>query len=106
MEGLQEVLSKTVICGPPTDLDFLQALLRDPKVQAGDTTTQFLSTLDFRPAAIDVLAGGAYTLVQDYPGRPTIGKGFGHGGPMDPIAFQLSNALVGNRGSAPKRQYR
>ncbi|KAK8015770.1 urea carboxylase [Apiospora marii] len=76
--GLQEVLSKTVICGPPTNLDFLQAVLLDPKVQAGETITQFLSTFDFRPAAIDVLAGGAYTLVQDHP------------------AFQLSNALVGN----------
>ncbi|KAK8108544.1 hypothetical protein PG984_014345 [Apiospora sp. TS-2023a] len=96
LEGLQEVLSKTVICGPPTNLDFLQAVLRDPKFQAGDTMTQFLSTFDFRPAAIDVLAGGAYTLVQDYPGRPTIGKGFGHGGPMDPVAFQLANVLVGN----------
>ncbi|KAK8057776.1 hypothetical protein PG996_011713 [Apiospora saccharicola] len=96
LEGLQEVLSKTVICGPPTNLDFLQAVLRDPKFQAGETITQFLTTFDFRPAAIDVLAGGAYTLVQDYPGRPTIGKGFGHGGPMDPVAFQLANALVGN----------
>lgn len=71
-------------------------MLRDPKFEAGETITQFLSAFDFRPAAIDVLAGGAYTLVQDYPGRPTIGKGFGHGGPMDPVAFQLSNALVGN----------
>ncbi|KAK8022387.1 hypothetical protein PG993_013154 [Apiospora rasikravindrae] len=96
LTGLQEVLSKTDICGPPTNLDFLQAILHDPKFQAGDTITQFLSTFNFRPPAIDVLAGGAYTLVQDYPGRPTIGKGFGHGGPMGPVAFQLANALVGN----------
>ncbi|KAK8076351.1 hypothetical protein PG994_003623 [Apiospora phragmitis] len=76
--------------------DFLLAVLQDPKFQDGETITQFLSTFEFRPAAIDVLAGGSYTLIQDYPGRPTIGKGFGHGGPMDPVAFQLSNALVGN----------
>ncbi|KAK8091910.1 urea carboxylase [Apiospora hydei] len=96
LTGLQEVLAKTVICGPPTNLDFLQAILQDSKFQAGETITQFLSTFNFRPPAIDVLAGGAYTLVQDYPGRPTIGRGFGHGGPMDPVAFQLANALVGN----------
>ncbi|KAK7937864.1 urea carboxylase [Apiospora aurea] len=96
LSGLQEVLAKTVICGPPTNLDFLQAILQDPKFQAGKTITQFLSTFNFRPPAIDVLAGGAYTLVQDYPGRPTIGRGFGHGGPMDPVAFQLANSLVGN----------
>jgi len=51
---------------------------------------------DFKPPVIDVLTGGSYTLVQDYPGRPTIGRGFGHGGPLDPIAFQVANALVGN----------
>ncbi|KAH9870253.1 hypothetical protein IAQ61_005726 [Plenodomus lingam] len=30
------------------------------------------------------------------PGRPTIGKGIPHSGPMDPIAFQIANILVGN----------
>lgn len=85
-----------MICGPPTNLDFLAAILRSSEFQAGHTITQFLSTFEFRPAAIDVLAGGSYTLVEDYPGRPTIGRGFGHGGPMDSIAFQLANALVGN----------
>ncbi|KAK7990729.1 urea carboxylase [Apiospora arundinis] len=96
LAGLEEVLSKSVVCGPPTNLDFLRAVLEDPKFQAGETITQFLTSFNFRPAAIDILAGGAYTLVQDFPGRPTIGKGFGHGGPMDPIAFQIANVLAGN----------
>lgn len=90
------MLSKSSICGPPTNLDFLLAILDSPDFVSGSTITQFLSTFDFRPPAIDVLAGGSYTLVEDYPGRPTIGKGFGHGGPMDPISFQVANALVGN----------
>lgn len=90
------MLANSMICGPPTNLDFLLAVIQSDKFQAGNTITQFLSEFEFRPSAIDVLAGGSYTLVEDYPGRPTIGKGFGHGGPMDPVAFQLANALVGN----------
>lgn len=96
VEELCQVLAKSRICGPPTNLDYLLAILQAPKFQAGDTITQFLSTFDFRPPVIDVLAGGSYTLVEDYPGRPTIGRGFGHGGPMDPVAFQIANALVQN----------
>lgn len=96
VEELKIVLSKSSICGPPTNLGFLLAILESPEFESGNTITQFLSTFDFRPPAIDVLAGGSYTLVEDYPGRPTIGKGFGHGGPMDPISFQIANALVGN----------
>lgn len=96
VEELNTVLSKSSICGPPTNLDFLLAILKSPEFEAGNTITQFLSTFVFRPPAIDVLAGGSYTLVEDFPGRPTIGRGFGHGGPMDPISFQIANALVGN----------
>lgn len=90
------MFSKSSICGPPTNLDFLLAILKSPEFEAGNTITQFLSSFVFRPPAIDVLAGGSYTLVEDFPGRPTIGRGFGHGGPMDPISFQIANALVGN----------
>ncbi|KUI61832.1 Putative urea carboxylase [Cytospora mali] len=96
VKELSDVLSHSAICGPPTNLDFLLAILQSPNFKNGNTITQFLSTFEFRPPVIDVLAGGSYTLVEDYPGRPTIGKGFGHGGPMDPVAFQLANALVGN----------
>ncbi|KAK2610000.1 hypothetical protein N8I77_003461 [Diaporthe amygdali] len=96
VEELTTVLSRSSICGPPTNLDFLLAILNSPEFKSGNTITQFLSTFVFRPSAIDVLAGGSYTLVEDYPGRPTIGRGFGHGGPMDPMSFQIANALVGN----------
>ena len=58
--------------------------------------TKFLQTFEYRPSAIDIIAGGAYTQVQDYPGRPTMGRGFPHAGPMDPLAFQVANLLVGN----------
>ena len=96
IKGMTELLTRSRICGPPTNLEFLAAILQDKKFQAGDTMTKFLSSFEFAPAAIDVLAGGAYTLIEDWPGRPTIGRGFSHSGPMDPLAFRIANALVGN----------
>lgn len=94
--GLQTILTESRICGPPTNLDFLAAILRDETFIAGKTLTRFLNNFEFRPATIDVLSGGAYTLIEDWPGRPTIGRGFCHSGPMDPLAFRIANALVGN----------
>ncbi|KAL5333206.1 allophanate hydrolase subunit 2-domain-containing protein [Aspergillus crustosus] len=94
--GMEEVLAQSSICGPPVNLSFLSAIIQDGNFKKGNTTTKFLSTFRFTPAAIDVISGGSYTLVQDFPGRPTVGHGFGHAGPMDPIAFQVANLLVGN----------
>ena len=76
IEAMCEMLSKSRICGPPTNLDFLAAILRDPEFLSGVTLTKFLSTFKYAPAAVDVVAGGAYTMVQDFPGRPTMGRGF------------------------------
>lgn len=101
ISGLSAILSASTICGPPTNLEFLSAILRSPSFLAGRTLTSFLSTFAFAPHAIDVIAGGAYTLVQDLPGRPSVGKGIPHAGPMDALTFQLANALAGNgRGAA------
>lgn len=94
--GMEETLSKSTICGPPVNVEFLVAILQDETFRKGNTITKFLDTFNFVPAAIDIRSGGAYTLVQDYPGRPSVGHGFGHCGPMDPIAFQAANLLVGN----------
>ncbi|KAJ6150825.1 urea amidolyase [Penicillium chermesinum] len=96
IEGIAEVLSKSSICGPPINLGFLLAIIRDNVFRGGNTITKFLENFSYTPAAIDVISGGSYTLVQDFPGRPSVGHGFGHAGPMDPIAFQAANILVGN----------
>jgi urea carboxylase len=46
---------------------------------------------------IDVIEGGLYTTVQDYPGRVGYwGVGIPPSGPMDSFAFCVANALVGN----------
>lgn len=93
---MQHIVSKTVISGPPNNLEFVLEILRSPTFASGNTVTAFLSSFEFSPAAIDVVSGGAFTLIQDLPGRPTIGRGFGHSGPMDPITFKAANKLVGN----------
>ncbi|KAK5098643.1 hypothetical protein LTR70_002532 [Exophiala xenobiotica] len=96
VQGLKTLLTGTQISGPPTNLAFLAAILNESTFKSGVTMTKFLSSFDYKPSAIDVVAGGAYTLVEDWPGRPTVGRGFGHSGPMDPLAFRIANALVGN----------
>ncbi|KAJ9663199.1 hypothetical protein H2198_000960 [Neophaeococcomyces mojaviensis] len=96
IEGLKTLLTGSQISGPPTNLHFLASILDDGNFKSGATMTKFLSTFQYQPAAIDVIAGGAYTLVEDWPGRPTVGRGFGHSGPMDPLSFRIANSLVGN----------
>lgn len=94
--NMDKILLHSRICGPPVNLDFLRSIICDERFQSGQTTTKFLESFNFTPAAIDVISGGSYTLVQDFPGRPTIGRGFGHAGPMDDVAFRAANILVGN----------
>ena len=96
IKAIYKVLSDSRICGPPTNLEFLATIVADHKFAGGVTMTKFLTNFKYSPAAIDVVSGGAYTQVQDYPGRPTMGRGFPHSGPMDPLAFQTANFLVGN----------
>lgn len=91
-----DLLTQSSICGPPTNLEFLAAVVDDSRFKAGDTMTSFLKNFNYAPNAIDVISAGAYTLIQDLPGRPTVGKGIPHSGPMDPMAFQIANMLVGN----------
>ncbi|KAF9634163.1 Biotin/lipoyl attachment [Lasiodiplodia theobromae] len=96
ISGLSTVLTHSKLCGPATNLEFLSAILHSADFHAGRTLTSFLNDFSFQPHAIDVLSAGAYTLVQDLPGRPAVGKGIPHAGPMDPLTFQLANMLAGN----------
>lgn len=74
IQGLEMVLSRSDICGPPNNLDFLASIMADDRFKAGDTLTSFLQDFKYTPAAIDVISGGSYTLIQDSPGRPTVGR--------------------------------
>ncbi|EUC48148.1 hypothetical protein COCMIDRAFT_88057 [Bipolaris oryzae ATCC 44560] len=94
--SMKDLLTQSLISGPPTNLEFLAYILEDARFKNGNTMTSFLKDFTYTPHAIDVISAGAYTLIQDLPARPTVGKGVPHSGPMDPIAFQIANMLVGN----------
>lgn len=96
INDMQKFLRNSRICGPPTNLEFLACIFEDPDYINGRTLTNFLDSFEFPPNAIDVISGGALTTVQDWPGRPTMGRGFPQAGPMDPLAFRIANLLVGN----------
>ncbi|MBN9043238.1 MAG: urea carboxylase [Rhizobiales bacterium 62-47] len=98
---MKRALSETRLAGIATNLDYLRQIIDSPMFAAGDVSTRALSRLSYRPRAIEVLAPGAFTTVQDYPGR--VGHwdvGVPPSGPMDDYAFRLGNRIVGNDASA------
>ena len=91
--AMQDVLATVQIHGLETNLEDLRRItasqpgIRPPASQSSP--------------AIDVLAPGMQTTVQDYPGR--IGRwdvGVPPSGPMDAYSFRLANRIVGNPESA------
>ncbi|KAM3422617.1 hypothetical protein BST61_g106 [Cercospora zeina] len=96
LKGMTMLLEQSVVSGPPNNLDFLSAIIKDETFNAGRTITSFLQSFEYKPNVIDVVTAGAYTLVQDLEGRPSVGKGIPRSGAMDPIALAVANILVGN----------
>lgn len=101
-QGLQNALADSVLHGVETNREYLlQAIETDAFVRAShDTTT--LSRVDYQPHTIEVLAPGAQTTIQQWPGR----MGFWHvgvppSGPMDDLSFRLGNRCLGNEEGAP-----
>ncbi|ETN43925.1 urea carboxylase [Cyphellophora europaea CBS 101466] len=95
-DKLQQALADTKLYGPPTNLEFLEAIVRDPAVRAGRTLTSTLNHFRYTPSAIEVKDGGLYTTVQDYPGRPNYRSGVPVSGPMDGLSLRIANLIVGN----------
>ena len=98
---LQAALEASELAGIETNLDYLRQVVACPKFQQGAISTQFLNEFEYRPRTIDVLDGGTYTTVQDYPGR--IGYwdiGVPPSGPLDHLAFRLANRILGNSEAA------
>ena len=94
---LDAALAATRLAGIETNLAYLREVVRHPVFREGRQVTRFLSTLDYRPATIEVLEPGVQTSVQDWPGR--LGHwdvGVPPSGPMDSHAHRTANALVGN----------
>ncbi|ODV89739.1 hypothetical protein CANCADRAFT_143246 [Tortispora caseinolytica NRRL Y-17796] len=94
---MTETLAATVIQGPPLNLEYLRQVIADPHFSSGNTLTSFLDkTFTFEPKMIEFLSNGAYTTVQDLPGRNTSNGGIPLAGPMDSLSFTTANSLVGN----------
>jgi len=94
---MRAALEATRLGGIATNLDYLRHIVALPEFAAGDVSTQTLSRLEYRPRAIEVVDGGTFTTIQDYPGR--VGHwavGVPPSGPMDDYAFRLANRIVGN----------
>jgi urea carboxylase len=98
---MAQALAATRLSGIVTNLDYLRKIVASPMFAAGDVATRALSRFTYRPHAIEVIAQGTYTTIQDYPGR--VGHwdvGVPPSGPMDDYAFRLANRIVGNPESA------
>ena len=97
VQKLREALAFARFDGLETNLDYLRRVIAEPEFSAGGFPTTFLNAVVYCPNAVEVLEAGTQTTVQDYPGR----LGYWHvgvppSGPMDMLAFQIANRLVGN----------
>lgn len=98
---LQSALLSSQIAGIETNLDYLRQILDDEAFKTGNLSTRFLDSFNYKPLTIDVLEPGAFSTIQDYPGR--IGYwnvGVPPSGAMDQLAFRLANRIVRNPESA------
>jgi urea carboxylase len=95
--ALQRALDATRLSGIETNLDWLRIVARDPAFVSGDVSTRALSAIAYAPNAVQVIAGGPATTVQDCPGRLGFWSiGVPPSGPMDSLSFRLGNRLLGN----------
>ena len=97
LAALQDALAQTQLAGIETNLDYLRKVCASPEIASGAVTTSFLSRFPYERTAIEVIAGGTQTTVQDTPGRLGYWNvGVPPSGPMDGLALRLANRLVGN----------
>ena len=97
LEKMREVLADTRVDGIETNLDYLRQIVADQVFSEGRQTTRYLNGFHYLPHTLDVLEPGVQSTLQDYPGRLGYWNiGVPPSGPMDGLAFRLSNQLVGN----------
>ncbi|KAK7690310.1 hypothetical protein QCA50_006967 [Cerrena zonata] len=86
-----------IVQGPPNNLEFLTQVLRSQTFGVGRATTEWIDSggLAYTPNAMTIVSPGLSTSVQSLPVRD-IGLGIPPSGPMDPLALQAANCLVGN----------
>ncbi|CAK7212536.1 hypothetical protein SEUCBS140593_001536 [Sporothrix eucalyptigena] len=106
VRNLASALTDTHVAGLETNRDYLAGIVKISSFRDGDYTTNTLESqghalLASLPPAIEVLAPGASTTVQDLPGRLDLWHaGIPPSGPMDSVSFRLANHAVGNPADA------
>jgi urea carboxylase len=97
LERLGEALGRCAVWGVETNLSYLSAITRDESFVNGRAITATLRDVPFAPAIVEVLAPGAQSSLQDWPGRLGYWDvGIPPSGPMDSRSHRLVNRIAGN----------
>jgi urea carboxylase len=97
IERMQRCLDEFKISGLVTNLAYLKQIIASQDFAENKISTEFLNNFSYNSASIEILDAGFYTTIQDYPGRSRYwGIGVPPSGPVDALAFQIANAIVGN----------
>jgi len=98
---LEVALTASAVWGVETNLDYLAKIAALPTFVQGVALTATLKDFKYAPASVEVIAPGAQTSLQDWPGRLGYWNvGIPPSGPMDSRAHKLVNALLGNADDA------
>ncbi|UYO74055.1 urea carboxylase [Halomonas qinghailakensis] len=97
IDQLAGTLDNASVYGITTNRTWLAHVLRAERFQRADLDTHWLTTLDWAPPAIEVIAPGTLTTLQDFPGRQGHWDvGVPPSGPFDDWSFRLGNRLLDN----------
>ncbi|CDK27224.1 unnamed protein product [Kuraishia capsulata CBS 1993] len=99
---LRQALNETVVYGCITNVDYLRSVANSAMFENAQMHTKILDSYPYQPIAFEITSPGAYTTVQDFPGRAGYWRiGVPPSGPMDDYSFRLANRIVGNHSKSP-----
>lgn len=97
LQKMQAALQSSAVWGIQTNLAYLRDILALPEFSSGHAITATLKEHQFLSPGIDVVAPGALSTLQDWPGRLGYWDvGIPPSGPMDDYSHRLVNRIVGN----------
>ncbi|OSX74421.1 hypothetical protein BU14_0290s0029 [Porphyra umbilicalis] len=98
---LADALSATVVRGVASNLELLSAVVANEAFAAGEYTTALLDGVTPKACAVEVLAPGVQSSLQDHPGRVGLWRvGVSPSGALDAHAMVAANGLLGNEPGA------